>query len=236
MEQKYRIDRVELVSYPNQRRKAIHSARCRYWAKSRFIRCECNGEKLEYVNFRGSLFSKVKFNKTVFWGCDFWGSKFNNCVFSNVVISNSVLMSCQFKNCVFTNVSIIGTAIVNSCLIKADNLNLSNCLCLTEYPECSVNSVLMEILSKLKLDKNLKKNKLLHISDTRLNMLNLFLLLKVFSQDDLIRLLPHITEKSTKNITTYKKLEDALKKSQINDTIQLSRPTQSRGCDANKTQ
>ena len=85
MEQKYRIDRVELISYPNQRRKAIHSARCRYWAKSRFVRCECYGEKLEYVNFRGSLFSKVKFNKTVF-GAVIFGDQSLTIVFSAMLL------------------------------------------------------------------------------------------------------------------------------------------------------
>lgn len=69
----------------------------------------------------------------------------------------------------------------------------------------------MSAVDALKSDKNLRTYKLLHISDKKYNELNLFLLQQRFTDEELSLLLTKLAVTSTKNITTYKKLERQLK-------------------------
>lgn len=62
------------------------------------------------------------------------------------------------------------------------------------------------------MNKNFKKCKLLHISDKKYNELNLFLLQQQFTNKELTELLMQLSNHSTATITTYKKLEQQLKK------------------------
>lgn len=101
--QKYKIDRTNLITYKHQKTKKVKSARCRYLAKSHIVNCDAQNQSFIYVNYRGSLFKKVKFQNCKIGGCDFWGTTFNNCDFRGANISDCVFMACKFYNCDFTD-------------------------------------------------------------------------------------------------------------------------------------
>lgn len=211
MGQDYRIDRLHIVSYNGQRKKEIREVRCRYLAKSHLINCAANGKRFDYVNFRGSHFKKVDFSNAVFYGCDFWGASFNKCNFRGAKISDCVFMASKFSDCRFDNATLEYSTVVNTSLLECHNIFLSKSVeVLAQYPHCECAPSLDAALEVLKGNINLRKNKLLHIPGNKVNMLNLYLLQKRFQADELSELLLRLNERSTKTITTYKKLEMAL--------------------------
>lgn len=74
------------------------------------------------------------------------------------------------------------------------------------------NDELLEVLELLRGNLNIRKNKLLHLSGNKFNELNVFLLQNRYSLEELPQLLRQLNDRSTRNITTYKKLELELRK------------------------
>lgn len=235
MNQAYRIDRLNLITYRGQKKKTMQSLRCRYIAKSQVINCTAQAHFFEYVNFRGSHFKNVDFGNATFYGCDFWGTSFANCRFVNTKFQNCIFMACRFKKCDFTGTEFSYSVIVNTNLSDCQNIDTTSGIRIySQYPKNNISPELANALESIKFNRSLKKNKLLFISDTKYNELNLFLLQRQY-RDRLPELLLKLNSQSTSNITTYKKLERTLHKISKSDIISMSRPTQSRGCAANET-
>lgn len=213
MKQAYKVDRIKLITYRGQKKKIFKSCRCRYLAKSHIVNCLAKGQIFDFVNFRGSIFTKVDFESATINGCDFWGTTFNDCNFSDVNITDCVFMACKFRNCSFSNARFNYTTIVNTSLNECKKIDTSfGISVLSEYPKCTLTDELKDVLTTVKADKNLKKCKLLFISDIKYNELNLYLLLRCFTEYELAELLLVVCKYSTSTITTYKKLEMQLKK------------------------
>ena len=207
-----KIDRINLITYKCQKKKVLKSVRCRYLAKSHVVNCTAKNQNLIYANFRGSIFKKVKFQNCKISGCDFWGTTFNDCDFTGAEISDCVFMACKFKNCNFSDATIKYTVIVNTSLAECNNMTFSEKTeVYNNYPKSVLTEELIAALEHLKTNKNLRTYKLLHISDKKYNELNLYLLQRRFPRKVLPKLLLELPNHSTKNITTYKRLERQLK-------------------------
>lgn len=214
MGQAYRIDRLSLISHKWQKKKVVKSLRCRYLAKSHVVNCSAQSQTFDFVNFRGACFSKVNFKDAIFYGCDFWGTSFKDCSFQNVEFRDCVFMACKFKNCNLTNAKFSYSTIVNTSLAGCHNIDISSGVNIYNvYPTCKISDDLEDALQNLKGNRNLKKTKLLFISDTKYNYLNLFLLQRRYG-DYLPVLLYELAIHSTEGITTYRKLERVLNKLQ----------------------
>ncbi len=212
MGQAYRIDRLRIITYKGQKKKEMKSLRCRYMAKSLVVNCNAQSQSFEFVNFRGSHFKNVNFKNAVFCGCDFWGTTFKDCDFQNAKFQDCVFMASILRNCSF-----VGTAFSNSVIVNTkppDCLSIDKCsgvLLYSTYPKCDMTIELNTALETLRDNRNLKKNKLLFISDTKYNQLNLFLLQGRY-HNRLPALLLELNHHSTAKITTYKKMECELNK------------------------
>ena len=212
MGQAYRINRLHLITYKCRPKKVVNDARCRYLAKSQLVNCLAKNKEYHFVNFRGSHFKKVNFSFFLISGCDFWGASFNKCDFRNTRITDCVFMSCRFSDCKFDGAVIEYTTIVNTNLSGCHNIILGkNVEVLFQYPKWICTHELEDVLRRLKENPNIRKYKLLHLPGNKYNALNLYLLQKKFSLDELPKLLWKLSEKSNRNLTTYKKLELALK-------------------------
>ena len=212
MGQAYRIDRLRIITYKGQKKKEMKSLRCRYMAKSLVVNCNAQSQSFEFVNFRGSHFKNVNFKNAVFCGRDFWGTTFKDCDFQNAKFQDCVFMASILRNCSF-----VGTAFSNSVIVNTkppDCLSIDKCsgvLLYSTYPKCDMTIELNTALETLRDNRNLKKNKLLFISDTKYNQLNLFLLQGRY-HNRLPALLLELNHHSTAKITTYKKMECELNK------------------------
>lgn len=210
MGQAYKIDRLNLITYKGQKKKVVKSLRCRYMAKSQVVNCNAQSQSFEFVNFRGSHFKNVNFQNTVFYGCDFWGTTFNGCNFQNAKFQDCVFMASKLKDCNFTETEFAYSTIVNTNLSDCLDIDVSSGVILySTYPKCDMTPELETALETLKNNRNLKKNKLLFISDTKYNQLNLFLLQRRY-RNRLPVLLLELNNHSTAQITTYKKMERVL--------------------------
>lgn len=212
MGQAYKIDRLNLITYKGRKKKVVKSLRCRYMAKSQVVNCNAQSQSFEFVNFRGSHFKNVNFQNTVFYGCDFWGTTFNGCNFQNAKFQDCVFMASKLKDCNFTETEFAYSIIVNTNLSDCLDIDVSSGVILySTYPKCDMTPELETALETLKNNRNLKKNKLLFISDTKYNQLNLFLLQRRY-RNRLPVLLLELNNHSTAQITTCKKMERVLNK------------------------
>lgn len=227
MKQEYTIDRLNLISYNGTKKKELFDLRCRYLAKSVIVNSKAQNRNYVFVNWRGSLFTKTRLESVCFRGCDFIGTRFNSCKFKNVSFEDCTFVACTFKNCTFEDVVFRYSVIANTTLptdVKVENGEI-----LKSIPQIPVEYDLYIALESLHANQTLRKNKLLFLGDKKYNNLNLYLLQKRFDNRLLPSLLLSLNEKSTRTLTTYKKLEIALRKLRDNGTILVSRPTQSRG-------
>ncbi len=119
-------------------------------------------------------------------------------------------MASRFKDCDFSGTSFSYSTFVNVNLSGCLNIDTSSGLTIySAYPKCDISPELASVLETLKNNRNLKKNKLLFISDTKYNKLNLFLLQNRYRKR-LPALLTQLNAHSAATITTYKKLERVL--------------------------
>lgn len=212
MGQKYRIDRLKLITYKCKPKKVVKGLRCRYLAKSQLVKCNAKNQKFDYLNFRGSIFKKVDFSCSQIHGCDFWGASFKECNFSDAHITDCVFMGCKFIDCKFDGTNIEYTNIVNTNLTGCINVVFGKFVdILYKYPDYQHTADLEEVLHALKYNASIRKYRLLHLPGNKYNSLNIYLLQKKFSLEELPKLLWSIKSKANKNVTTYNKLEMMLK-------------------------
>jgi uncharacterized protein YjbI with pentapeptide repeats len=161
----------------NSGKRKLRTMRYRYLSKSILASCKGDGELYQCINFRGSHFSKSTYKNATFKGCDFWGTTFKKCKFNGAIFQDCVFQGCKFADCDFTGAKIQYSAIVNT---NTDGCNgimpEASTIILNRYPEVAISERLKDVLEGLRNNKNLRKTKVLWISDKKPNYLNLLLL------------------------------------------------------------
>lgn len=214
------MDRIVLISNKGKKRKFIKPLCNRYLAKSHFVRCDARKQEFIYVNFRGSIFKEVNFQNSLIKGCDFWGTTFRNCNFQNVTIDGCVFMGCKFYNCKFSGASIVFTTIVNTSLSGCHDIKIStNSKVYKSYPQVIISKEMQSVIDSLKTNKIIRKTKILYLSDSKYNQLNLFLLYNKFSENIIMLFLSQLNYSCSRQINTYKKLELSLRNFHKNSII-----------------
>lgn len=216
MNQTYEKTHLYIISRKYHKKK-FRSISGRYLAKSLIVKCKAEKQRFAYLNFRGSHFSRVEFLDTEFKGCDFWGTHFKKCTFQKAHFADCVFVGCKFTDCRFEDTSMEYTTIVNTNLSgwgdikEGDHINI-----LYQYPAFQHSDELDKALALFKDNRIFRKYKLLYLPGNRYNCLNIYLLQKKFSVNKLPMLLQTLNEKLTKSralkMTTYKRLEQTLKK------------------------
>ncbi len=205
---KSKIDRLTIIS--NKRCiKQMRPICCRYLAKSRVYNCKAQRIDISYANFRGSQFSDVKFEECTIWGCDFYGTIFSKCSFDQSVFTACNFVSCVFKNCsvnqsTIKDSTIVTTSVHGSFIIQNDRI-------MSQFPKCEIDYDLYCALESLHGDMNLRKHKLLFLGENKYNDLTISLMQQKYGLS-LSRRLFNLSNCSTRNITTIKKLENILSK------------------------
>ena len=206
-----KIDRLYIVARSGKR--TLKSMKFRYLSKSIFANCKGDNESYEYVNFRGAHFSKSSYRKAHFKGCDFWGTTFKKCKFNDTVFQDCVFQGCKFKDCDFTGAKIQYSAIVNTNTEECKGLALDgSTVFLKQYPEVECTKEFLAALENMKTDPDLRKTKVLWISDKKLNHLNLFLLRRKYSEHQIEEYLNQLTRRDIKMLTTYGSMNFGLNK------------------------
>ena len=226
VKQKYKITRLN--HFHSQLKFVGRTFEYKYFSKSRMFKCHFTNANIRHVNFKGSIITSCGFKNATIYGVDFLGTNLKNCNFrgahlEKVIYVGAKLDGCSFKNTKFNDVIFVNT-----------NLNVTKNLCidsgveiLNKYPKVQISAELKTILDDLKNCNKIFKTKVLHLPNKRYNHLNLFLLLRKFSEDDLIRGLNIAKDRVKKDLCTYSCLEKFLKKHLISDKILNVPPLQS---------
>lgn len=185
----------------------------KYYCNSRCYKAVFSKILFYNVNFRRSIITKTSFKKSNLIGVDFWnanlkGSNFSEANLENVIFVNTKLDYVNFKNTVFNNTYFVNT---NLDKVKNLNINLEGIIILKKYPTIELSTALKDVLLDFKHYKNFYKTKILHLSQSKLNKFNIFILLKHFSEEELITKLTKLKE-NKKRINTLNHLVETLKK------------------------
>lgn len=206
-----KIDRLYVIARSGKR--TLKSMKFRYLSKSIFANCKGDNESYEYVNFRGAHFSRSAYRKAHFKGCDFWGTTFKKCKFNDTVFQDCVFQGCKFKDCDFTGAKIQYSAIVNTNTEECKGLVWdASTVLLKQYPEVECTKEFLAVLENMKTDPDLRKTKVLWISDKKLNHLNLFMLRRKYSEHQIEAYLNQLTRRDIKMLTTYGSMNFGLNK------------------------
>lgn len=214
-----KIDRLNIMSHSGRRR--LKPMRYRYLSKSILASCRGDGESYEYINFRGSHLSKSTFKNATFKGCDFWGTTFRKCKFNGAVFQDCVFQGCKFNDCDFTDTKIQYSAIVNTNTDGCKGIMPeASTIVLKTYPDIEIPERLKELIEGLKENKDLRKTKVLWISDKKPNYLNLFLIMRKYSDDLVEEYFEKLTNQEAKKLTTYGSINSGLNKFRKSSILQ----------------
>jgi len=195
--------------------------RCRYLAKSKLIRCNFNNGVFHYVNLKGAIIKKTDFKNASFYGVDFLGTTFNNCNFIGAKFKDTIFVACKinkcnFKGAIFNNSIFVNTNLecIESKLVEGNKVEIFR-----QYPKVELQHDLIIAIEELKSNIHFMKTKVLHLSNNRYNYVNIMLLLRIFKQDELEKVLIIAKEKIKIDIVSYGHMEKELKKLWENDII-----------------
>lgn len=180
-----KIVRFNLANSPTK----FKGLRNKYAYQSNMHNLIFKGALIENVNYRASIITDCNFRNARLIGVDFIGvnlkkTSFKGALFDNVLFFGANLKDVDFKDAVFKNVTFINTNLKNAKNLSIENQNVT---VLNSYPTVSLEEDLINVLFNLSMYPDIYKYHVLHVKKTKFNMWILYLLLKSYSQKNLIR-------------------------------------------------
>jgi hypothetical protein len=160
-----------------------------FYSKSRSFSAIFSNVTFKHVNFKGSIMTSCSFKNSGFIGVEFWGanfrhSNFTGASFKHCVFVGSLLKDTNFRNTTFENCIFVNTNLEN---IKNFNPTQEGVEILVKYPDFNLSESLIKTVENLRNNEHILKYKILHLTTKKLNKLNLYLLLKKFDEETLIK-------------------------------------------------
>ena len=130
------------------------------------------------------------------------------------MFQDCVFQGCIFKDCDFTGADVQYSAVVNTNTEECKGLILDETtIVLKEYPEVECTEGFLKALETIKAVPDLRKTKVFWISDKKPNFLNLFLLRRKYSEQQIEEYIKSLTAKEIRLLTTYGSMTFGLNKS-----------------------
>lgn len=175
-----------------------------FYSKSRSFSAIFSNVTFKHVNFKGSIMTSCSFKNSEFIGVEFWGANFRNSNFTGArfkhcVFVGSLLKDTNFRNATFENCIFVNTNLEN---IKNFNPARTGIEILVSYPDLDLSENLITTVEKLRVNEHILKYKILHLTTKKLNKLNLYLLLKKFGEETLIKGLEYTVTNLKKDMPT----------------------------------
>lgn len=169
--------------------------------------------RFKKVNITYCSFKQVKFNGIDFIFSNLKHSNFTNCSFEDTVFFGSNMKYVKFKNCIFKNVYFFNTDISKISCIDFSNSEIS---VINQYPNLTLIQQLDNSLGRLSLNERIFKNRVLHVTRNKPNYWIISILLKDFSQDELVKgfnkLSYNNNSNSNRDFFTYSSFKNFLNK------------------------
>lgn len=199
---------------------------------------QIEGKKFQYKDFEKTKSYNSTFKDTAFIGTSFRAAQFKYCTFINCdfVESDFVgtnfrgtkFINCSFDKCLFQSTNCEGTGFknckYNCCYLNGNSVDCFKCLSgITvinlKKTQLNVLPELVKEIENLRTNDFVRRSNTLHLKQSKINMVTLFVLLQDYSQEDLINLIPRIPAYIDRDFYTISYLKRLLKKAMKGDTI-----------------
>lgn len=175
------------------------------FGKAKFICVSFRAAQLKYCNFNGATFEGTEFVGTNLRGSSFKGATFKDAIFNGVVMDGTNFKGATFDNCLF-----IGNKILGVGGIDVDDKNIR---IVTVKPSVSdFSNELINIVQELRMNDIIRRSHTLHGKKGGVNTVYIQELLKIYSEQELCKLLLLIPEHITTQFYTLSYLKVLLKK------------------------
>lgn len=174
---------------------------------ARFQGTSLRAAKFKYCDFSGCVFEKTDFIGTNLRGSKFEGANFVECVFISVVFDRA-----DFKNATFKNCYILGN------VKQAMNFpkNCEGIVVVDSFPpQDSVSKELMDVIEELRHCDAIRRSRILHGRNGRVNTFTIMILKNDYSEEQLIHYLPILPELITTEIHTLSHVKTLLNKASV---------------------
>ena len=184
---------------------------------TRFINAQFTGTSLraaqmKYCDFTGCVFSGSEFIGTNLRGSKFINAKFANCIFSGLVLDKANFRGAIFSNCYMVGVS--GKSAYNFPEDLSGNVVLP-----AMPPQDSISRELSVVIESLRENDYIRRSHTLHLKNGKINTLTIMILNELYSNDQLIQLLPLLPKVVSTQFYTVSHLKAYLKKAEKVDIL-----------------
>ena len=194
--------------------KKMRPLKNRYISKSRMYKVSFKNQSLYNVNFKGAIITNSSFREATITNCEFLGTNLSNCSFKKAKFINCVFMGTKIKNANFEEATFENVLFVTQKTTNCKNLSIIDC-----------SPTIVKTIKPIILSDNLKnaidnyyeksKDKITHIlklNRTKYNFLHIGILLKTYTEKQLIDGLSKLIELSTFDFPTIYSLQNYLQK------------------------
>jgi hypothetical protein len=175
-----------------------------------FSECNFSFASLRAAKFKFCSFWGATFIQTEFVGTNLRRSNFTNAVFRDCIFKQAILDRANFNNAVFENTIFIATKMNTAQKLSE---NTTGIICITHAPRISdFSKELIEATEKLRQNNIVRRSNVLHMKRGQINTIYLSLLMKTYSEEELIKSFQILPEYLTTQFHTLSYLENLLKK------------------------
>lgn len=176
------------------------------------------------IIYKGATFSNVRFQASNLTNCNFRGASlkgvdFCNCNlkgndFRNSNLEGTIFFNCNLKKCSFDNAKLNNVTFIATNTKVAKDLHIgAGCRELKSYPKVKLDATLSENIYNLTKFEDLLKPCTIHVTENKINLWMIELLLANTSQEDLSRCFYALAKRRNKKnfytIYSYQKFIDS---------------------------
>lgn len=177
------------------------------FSRTKFSGVSFRAAHMKYCKFDKAVFSGVDFIGTNLRGSTFIGADFKECIFSSANFDKT-----NFTNAVFQDCYVIGSGISSA---KGITLDTPGVIFLCSSPsQNSISSELRGAVEQLRSNDVIRKSHTLHCKKGTINTVTMKVLEEIYSEKQLIILLPQLPKLVTAQFYTVSYLKALLKKAE----------------------
>ena len=191
-----------------EKTKSYHSD----FGKANFDFVSFRAAHMKFCNFNGASFVWTEFVGSNLRGSSFKGAIFKDSIFMGTVLDKTDFSGASFENCVFYVTKHDG---LKGMAGHEDGINI-----IFQKPAVDAFSPeLINVIQELRSNDIIRRSHTLHTKKNGVNIVYLNELLKIYKEDELIKLLPNIPDYVKTQFYTLSYLQILLKKVRNNDSI-----------------
>lgn len=187
---------------------------------SKFINKNFNKTNSYHTNFSSVVFQNTSFIGAKFKFCSLYKASFENCfirgtlfkkcnlkgaIFKNSIISSSIFERCKLEGCEFRDCKIVTSGKIEKYLPQKSFINTE---VFDSYPSTDLfNKELIDTIEMLRLNDFIRRSRVLHRKNKKLDTVSIKFLVEKFGEDFLLENLPKLPKVINKDFYSLSYIE-----------------------------